>query len=1634
MALNYFVSDYSDLSKGIDQRSTPNLIKDGYSQDLANVTTNSEGYLEKRKGYQGYYGYVPLRVQSVEYTSDLTNNVIFYLDGSINLTQVDPTPIIVSGKLSNTSMDGDFVDSVIQSAYYTTYTVDQPITIEDAPLGTTLTKTAAETGIASNAVAVGLVESTNPGVDLSNSQFILDNIDVDSATYQVDIDYTNGTGGDLKGFLYFKDKSAVVGSIYHHTITGVSTVSIPGTTHNLTNFNIIAQVEELSGGKYTIIIPDSVTIDQTTGDVEIVLSSVVASGRVILTAVDVANKVNGSIVAGTTETITIPNPETGFAYVACYFEPTPGADFEQVLPDNIVYDATQDELQITFTNGTTNTVNFEIYYEFANLTVNAVKVTGTVTVTGTDSEPQLTIWGISHDGIYNPTAVDGGTVNHIDSYKSVAESRVLCGLGGNIFKALEADSIGATVAPMRFPNIRNRLNVDLLVAPLFQLTGSAVARTRGTIEADNVLDNQVDVLSASYNSGTGYVDYVLQVTNKAILDSVGAPALISDVISVASNLEDYLTVSSMGHSRLNGTFKIEALDNTSANTITISVANSDVISSDYDELNAGGKAGIFTDRLTFLTTSTFASDDLVSADVLTSSDNLVISSTLTSSIVVKNVSREISFPNGLRVFGTRTSSVVNLRDVGNSPNTSYIVVGDMLVISGYDRRIRVIDINSTDNSITIDEELELSDTGDNSVMIRPIGRWYPVEIPSSSGDLTPQTRVMHFDSNPYSSQPALRSTIIADNMYFTNHDDEVLKFDGSNIYRAGLYKWSPQLFATLDTSVASFNVDETDVSATTPAERSITVDSTVGFTPGETVYFTQDGDYYTIDRIDDTAKKLFVLEEPPVFAGTPTLNKPLEYRYYFRLNMIDANNNIIASASTGSQDFRVRVNQDSRIVLKLVNLPVMDIYDYDKIEVQVYRTLSNTQAPFYLIGTVPVDFNASEGYLIFRDGIVDEALDDGDLDPAMSALLGQELGLNWNQPLRAKYITSTANKLALANLKDFQQLDIIVRKNSGEAALSTSALTQANETRWLFRKSNLDSSTTTNMVDRVAYEFIDNTNTVTIAPATDIDNSNTDYFEVTSTTHGLSVGDWVYFYHSSEGANNSLTFAGWYQVRSVPTSDTFQIYANTGTAVATADDVDQYITATLPADVPVLLGTDGNYNTVRSNISSGNYGTIAAIRLANAINSSMRLADTGITSQEDFVPWMTANSGSEYGSGRLVVSQPTVFTTTLELKLDSSHGTSYKVFVNNIVRSSSAEVGADTNLYPSRVIVSYANYPELFDMFNNDGTSVVDINSADGQEITGIIPFFSESAFSGSTKEGVLVIFKTQSIYLADVNQSPVAVQKIDSQGLGCIYPFSIAPTRNGIMFANRSGIYRLNYDLTISYAGKMIEGLWTNSVNKDASLVPTAHHYALERRYELSVPVNGDSKNSQVYVYDHTREGVDQEYGAWSRFTNFPATGWANLDDDAFFATTDGQVYQIRRLNDSSDFRDDGDAVDEMIVVTKPFTFGSVGIRHKLRSVTSHFKVTDSMLNTAVQVAIDLSSHFLDTDDFDITDMNSSSPYLDRQIVPMQLNIPVQKFMYLQFRFVNSGKDEAFVLSSISFVAAPLSGQGIQQSGRVTA
>jgi hypothetical protein len=510
-----------------------------------------------------------------------------------------------------------------------------------------------------------------------------------------------------------------------------------------------------------------------------------------------------------------------------------------------------------------------------------------------------------------------------------------------------------------------------------------------------------------------------------------------------------------------------------------------------------------------------------------------------------------------------------------------------------------------------------------------------------------------------------------------------------------------------------------------------------------------------------------------------------------------------------------------------------------------------------------------------------------------------------------------------------------------------------------------------------------------------------------------------------------LQYAGWWQIYEVHSTTRFVVrYRHDSSYTPSADDVNRVaIVNSDPRDIPVVIGTDGNYSSVLelNKDPDKSYKAVAMTRLASAINAMMRMTNTELSGQEDFEPWMIASAGQEIGAGRMLITQPKIMDTSLEMIVPGVAGlVSYDTFVNGIRRDKGQETGTETRLFPSRLLMSYQNFPELFDGPNLDGSSVIDVNSADGQEITGILPFFSDAAFRNTQKESVVVVFKTDSIYL--VNTEDRGVQKIDSQGLGCTFPYSITPTRNGIMFANRSGIYRLNYNLTISYIGHMLENLWQEEVNRDQTDVVTGHHYALERRYELSVPLSSETKNTTMLVYDHTREGHGQEHGAWTKFTNFDVTGWANLQNDAFFATNDGQVFSVRRTGTESDYRDDASAVDEMIVLTRPFTFGEPGLRHKIRSLLSRFKVDGTMTGTTLSTSVDLSENFTNITNFSITEAASTDPYLARQVVTLRSSVPNQKFLYLQLKYNNSTIDESVTLAGMSFTVAPLGRFGIQQ------
>lgn len=935
-------------------------------------------------------------------------------------------------------------------------------------------------------------------------------------------------------------------------------------------------------------------------------------------------------------------------------------------------------------------------------------------------------------------------------------------------------------------------------------------------------------------------------------------------------------------------------------------------------------------------------------------------------------------------------------------------------------------------TVELDEALILGDALSSPVTVSVNERWIPIEAPACSGGLPKQVYTNYFAD----TTDVLRSCMVSSNMYFLNQTDQVQKFDGTSLYQAGLYRWQPQLFVQVDSSGTALTLDglSATVSAVTGNKFTLGAGEAGQFHVGNRIVHSQNNAIYTVSQVDTTTSTtnsyVYVAEASITGTASGTLKATKTYHYYFRLNAFDANNNIIASAVTGSLDYVVELAGTGNIRMRLLSPPVFGAYDYDRIECQVYRAVGNTTAPYYLIRSTPVTFSSGFAYIDINDGTIDSVLTQrgsvGD-DATMIALKGAELGTGWEQPLRAKHLCATKNRLLLANVKDYQQLDIVVRKQAKAALVQASDL---NNVTFLFKKDSTDTGTTTDNVNRQKFQYV-TSGAVTIVPANITTTSTT--FTV-PTASPPAVGSWVYLFQSATGTAKSLQFAGWFQVASVVAATSFTVnFANSYTA--SSADVDRFVTASTATDIPVWLGTDGNYSGMKYGNTTDTYEFFAGLRLANAINAAQVATDRTIAGQSSFTPWMVANAGSEYKPGELVVRVPKYVSTSLQVTLGTL-GSNYDIYVNNTKQVTAASVSATSLLFPSRVLVSYANYPELFDSPTADPTqsdSVVDVNSADGQEITGIIPFYGSSAFSASQVEDVVVVFKTNSVYVLNVGTRDI--QKIDSQGQGCTAPYTIASTRNGIMFANLSGVYRLNRDLTVTYVGKNLERYWRDTVNASSLSVATGHNYGVGRQYKLSVPVGSDSTNSVVLVYDHTREGVavggytfGAEYlGAWSRYTNFKTTGWCTLNNISFFATSDGQVFSVRSANDPTDYRDDAGPVDTMVILIRASDCGMPGVRKNARAVVTHIRVEKTAVTGTVMAAAVENSYTFQT----IGTIVKS--FGDKKVSTFRSNLPTPRFTYLTLSYTNAVKDENFVLAGVDLVVSQLSTHGLVERSKLS-
>ncbi len=1035
-------------------------------------------------------------------------------------------------------------------------------------------------------------------------------------------------------------------------------------------------------------------------------------------------------------------------------------------------------------------------------------------------------------------------------------------------------------------------------------------------------------------------------------------------------------------------------------------------------------------------------------------------------------------------------------------------------------------------NVEVDEAFDWYDSLTSTVSFRTARRWLPIEEPGTAYLQFPPNRYRYFNSRAYDDQAFLRSTVVADTMYLTNGLDAVQRYDGSTLTRAGLFRWQPNLYLTQDTTDPTItlvlpSIISNDIKGLTGnvfkvsagLERKFSVNESIRYV--RTVGGQVETSEYTVKNIWVQGNDGFIevnANGQGITVGTDQLLERVGiYSYYYRLNMIDVNGNKVASAVTGAEDSRISLSANCSIRHLILRPPFLDNFDFARIEVQVYRTKIGSSAPFYLVSTLQPSWNmGGEAYLEFVDTASDFNLKSVDQDEINVTLLGQELGQTWTGPLRSKYVTSTSNSLVLANIKSWPTLSLAPVKSPQVDRLR---LSDFENRKLLIRRNNLDAAVTTDNYNRMNFEFVHEEQIAIDGTkfSIDYDTNALTIASVGAAPHGLSEGDWVYLFHYdtelSQIVNVNPRLGGHYQVYTVESDSAFTVRISNALLESislsplSAIDVNTFVSASEPSDVPVWIGQDklygsyastlldnrtytvtltngsttvtltGAYTTVNIDIDSYVIGTgipvgarvtailsateftislpandggnktitvsspfsietYAFLRLANAINSAQAACEA-----LNFTPWVVANAGGEYSGNQIVLETPYVSESTLEVVLPAFGNTS--IYANGVRVDAGAQVQTRSQLFPSRLMVSYPNYPEVFDaplsFLDTDSDSAIDINPSDGQEITGVIPFFGESAFGSAQKDGILLVFKTASVYLVNIAAKRAgqnAVQRLDTRGLGCTAPYSIAPTQNGIMFANQSGIYRISRNLECQYIGRRMERVWKEKVDSsELDVTMHGHYYPLGNQYKLSVPYKQDELDhpARVLVYNTVREYTADGYrdGSWTSYSNQEAIGWANMLKQSLFATPHGEVFTLRMTGTSTDYRDDGAPI-QAVATLRALDFGSSSVRKMVSSFSLQFRPEDKDVDVTVEASIDLIDNWETLDPAVISRQRTIANINNRavqQLAIIQYMSNKRKGVFYQLRVSNGILDQGLQLNGVSLMVAGLGAEGVIQA-----
>jgi hypothetical protein len=1684
MAQNYASVPEKDLASGINQQAPEDSIPAGFVEHALNVDFNSEGLVEKRAGFRNYLGNLPIRVAAVKQENGTPDKLVFQMTSNehpnldIDLSNVPPGPILVVGRTA----DGinDFGETYT-SQYYPTFE-SNPRKVILASHSGSLSFPQSEHGNNTSNLFIACVESLSQ-TNKNNKFLFLNGIEIDTTTYDVTLPYDN-TDGEITTFVYALELPSIAGVSYSATygtdLVPVNSVTITAAVHNLNTFNILCRTYEVSGGFYKEVLPTELIVNENTGQVDVTFSE---SGvyRVMLYSVPVAQQLIDSVGGNVANAeFVIPNLEGDFLFLDCFLRDAATGNLARVMPNELTVDAVAGTATVSFDNPFPVSQNIVFVWEYAQVKSTTITVTpiNTVTANAFDAQPELSVYGLVAEELF-PTkeAPRSGWVQHIDTYKSEGYNTVVAGLGWNLFQATkQADAAPYLKASVLYPSLRARARATALLAPLFHELvedPAFIVRTRGAITFEGGASGWARILSIEWSeTDQGYWVTLSTPDRQNVLK--GAEPLVVPFTDT-TRYGDLLSLRGAELKSFDGEWPIWSLQTTASESCSFLIKPG-FTSQDYNCLDSG-EAGVFTDRFSIDHRPLLTRGDLISAQSFPQGTQLGYIGTDRSAepyMYVSGVVEEIQVANGQLInlsrtdkycYGPRSASgqdrsfsldravlrgdslaiagraePVEVAYVlsSNLSNVTAVVNNEILTLTGVSnarqfsvgQRVLVHDLGydaaefevseiGIDNStltlaapgvlnmpaltgciilaqMQLSEITSIADDSFNRGTFTIEGRWEAVEKPQiDTANLTLYNAVdkrmtEHFHANEYGTQVPVRSTMSQNNLYLTNGYDPIQKFDGFNIYRAGVPRWNPQLFVRRQTSGA--------------------------IATGGTCW------------------------------------------YYFRIGGRDANGNFVVGATTGVQDYKVTIDNGTSIHLRLVGLPVWDNYDFEKLTIQIYRTqlvASGTPVPpFYLVGEVEMPQTMGAGYIDFVDTESNSTIVSLPQDREIVSTAGDQLSaVTLSEPLRAKYITSLNNRIVLGNLRGYQAMSLRFVKAS--AAITFDDFVGKTFTVY----NDEDDQVSIGISSRITCEYVSEYHEIDVATIASgrlsITLKSADAFP-----YAPLVGDWVYLHHVTNDVSSSgeTKGVGWFQIigtaqgaASNPTTTSLTVYApGEGTVNANISCDSAVIrSSTSPAGtVPIFINAAHADKCFQQNGGNDNNVLTIMNRTAAAINSAMRQVNTNLNGQSSFKPWIMADSGGEFDLGTLRLRKPKDGA-SFAFKMDLTNSSLQIIYTGLQYKAGVVLLESEAPIFPSRVIYSYQNYPELFNkvdqrlitLADDDGVLPVDVNAADGQEITGIIPFFGESAFGQATRESLLVVFKTNSVYLVDLrvgNDGRVAgeVQKIESQGLGCTAPYSIAPTKDGIMFANESGIYKLTRQLTVEPIGQFVDRIWREEVDLNQLDLAQGHHFGVGRQYKLSVPLQDATSNSDVLVYEHTRESRGQP-GSWTRYDNHVATGWANLFADEFFATTHARVCTRRNSATKWDYSDRGSAIVATVAL-RPNDLGIPNIRKRLLHVSVHFRnpqeenLNISQENTVVSMATDLHEDYYECDKYESQGLYSRTGLSDLGLLKgetIRFSVPTSKAIQFQTKIDNAGIYETLQFSGVTFRIAAMSTKGTKEA-----